>query len=161
MSGSKPPSDLPSDERPHPNLALVHRELRRPGAILMLLREEDCDSNSHSFSCSWFCEQHREWAGRLKPTLRQVHVAGEKLFVDYGGRARQTVSDNLKAGITPACFHEPMINRTCADLARHYRTAIVPAQPYRPRDEAKVEVGLPRAAGIALFWLSSACPSQR
>ena len=51
--------------------------------------------------------------------------------------------------------------RTYADLARHYRTAIVPAQPYRPRDEAKVEVGLPRAAGIALFWLSSACPSRR
>jgi hypothetical protein len=35
------------------------------------------------------------------------------------------------------------------------------AQPYRPRDEAKVEVGLPRAAGIALFWLSSACPGRR
>lgn len=139
----------------------------------------------------------KEWAGRLKPTLRQVHVAGEKLFVDYsghtmevvdgltgevrstqifvavlgasnytyaeaslsqslpdwiashvrafaffGGVARQTVSDNLKAGITRACFHEPMVNRTYADLARHYRTAIVPARPYRPRDKAKVEVGV-------------------
>jgi transposase len=56
--------------------------------------------------------------------------------------ARQTVSDNLKAGITRACFHEPMVNRTYADLARHYRTAIVPARPYRPRDKAKVEVGV-------------------
>jgi transposase len=136
-------------------------------------------------------------AGRLKPTLRQLHVAGEKLFVDYsghtmevvdgltgevrstqifvavlgasnytyaeaslsqslpdwiashvrafsffGGVARQTVSDNLKAGITRACFHEPMVNQTYADLARHYRTAIVPARPYRPRDKAKVEVGV-------------------
>ena len=146
---------------------------------------------------SWFCERYNEWAGRLKPTLRQVHVAGEKLFVDYsghtlevvdgltgevrsvqifvavlgasnytyaeasftqslpdwiashvrafayfGGTARQTVSDNLKAGITRACFHEPMVNRTYADLARHYRTAIVPARPHRPRDKAKVEVGV-------------------
>lgn len=56
--------------------------------------------------------------------------------------ARQTVSDNLKAGITRACFHEPMVNRTYADLARHYRTAIVPARPYRPRDKAKVEIGV-------------------
>ncbi|MET4483737.1 transposase [Bradyrhizobium sp. F1.13.3] len=159
--------------------------------------EEYCDANSDGFSYSWFCERYKEWAGRLKPTLRQVHVAGEKLFVDYsghtmevvdglsgevrstqvfvavlgasnytyaeaslsqslpdwiashvrafayfGGVARQTVSDNLKAGITRACFHEPMVNRTYADLARHYRTAILPARPYRPRDKAKVEVGV-------------------
>lgn len=192
-----PPSDRPGDERPHPDWALVHRELRRPNVTLMLLWEEYCDGNSDSFRYPWFCERYREWAGRLKPTLRQVHVAGEKLFVDYsghttevvggltgevlsaqifvavlgasnytyaeaslsqslpdwiashvrtfayfGGVARQTVSDNLKAGITRACFHEPMVNRTYADLTRHYRTAIVPARPYRPRDKAKVEVGV-------------------
>ncbi|HZR87929.1 MAG TPA: IS21 family transposase [Bradyrhizobium sp.] len=192
-----PPSDRPSNERPHPDWALVHRELRRPNVTLMLLWEEYCDANSDSFSYAWFCERYKEWAGRLKPTLRQVHVAGEKLFVDYaghtmevvdglsgevrstqifvavlgasnytyaeasltqslpdwiashvrafayfGGTTRQTVSDNLKAGITRACFHEPMVNRTYADLARHYRTAIVPARPYRPRDKAKVEVGV-------------------
>jgi transposase len=48
----------------------------------------------------------------------------------------------VKAAITQACFHEPMVNRTYADLASHYRTAIVPARPYRPRDKAKVEVGV-------------------
>jgi len=192
-----PPSDLPSEQRPQPDWALVHRELRRPNVTLMLLWEEYCDANSDGFSYSWFCERYKEWAVCLKPTLRQVHIAGEKLFVDYsghtmevvdglsgevrttqifvavlgasnytyaeaslsqslpdwiashvrafayfGGTARQTVSDNLKAGITRACFHEPMINRTYADLARHYRTAIVPARPYRPRDKAKVEVGV-------------------
>lgn len=192
-----PPSDLPGDERPQPDWALVHRELRRPNVTLMLLWEEYCGANSDSFSYSWFCERYKEWAGRLKPTLRQVHIAGEKLFVDYsghtmevvdglsgevrttqifvavlgasnytyaeaslsqslpdwiashvrafayfGGTARQTVSDNLKAGITRACFHEPMVNRTYADLARHYGTAIIPARPYRPRDKAKVEVGV-------------------
>jgi transposase len=34
------------------------------------------------------------------------------------------------------------VNRTYADLARHYGTAIVPARPYKPRDKAKVEVGV-------------------
>ena len=52
------------------------------------------------------------------------------------------MSDNLKAGIARACFHEPMVNRTYADLARHYETAILPARPYRPKDKAKAEVGV-------------------
>ena len=55
---------------------------------------------------------------------------------------RQTVSDNLRSGVTRACFHEPLVNRTYADLARHYGTAIIPARPYKPRDKAKVEVGV-------------------
>jgi len=192
-----PPSDLPSDERPQPDWAFVHRELRRPSVTLMLLWEEYCDKTADGFSYSWFCERYKEWAGRLKLSLRQIHIAGEKLFVDYsghtmevvdglsgevlavqifvavlgasnytfaeatltqslpdwisshvrafaflGGVAQQTVSDNLKAGITRACFHEPMVNRTYADLARHYGTAILPARPYRPKDKAKVEVGV-------------------
>jgi transposase len=49
-----------------------------------------------------------------------------------GGVPRQIVSDNLKAGITKACFYEPTVNRTYADMAAHYRTAIIPARPYKP-----------------------------
>ena len=60
------PSNRPSDERPQPDWALVHRELRRPNVTLMLLWEEYCDANSDSFSYSWFCERYKEWAGRLQ-----------------------------------------------------------------------------------------------
>ncbi|HZD91758.1 MAG TPA: IS21 family transposase, partial [Pseudolabrys sp.] len=67
------------------------------------------------------------------------HVA---MLAFFGGVPRQIVSDNLRAGITRACFYEPQVNRTYADMARHYRTAIVPARPYKPRDKAKVEVGV-------------------
>ncbi len=55
-----------------------------------------------------------------------------------GGAPRQIVSDNLRAGITRACFYEPLVNRTYADMASHYGTAIIPARPYKPRDKAKV-----------------------
>jgi transposase len=55
---------------------------------------------------------------------------------------RQIVSDNLKSGISKACFYEPTVNRTYAEMATHYGTAIVPARPYKPRDKAKVEVGV-------------------
>jgi hypothetical protein len=34
------------------------------------------------------------------------------------------------------------VNRIYADMAAHYRTAIIPARPYKPRDKAKVEVGV-------------------
>lgn len=60
----------------------------------------------------------------------------------FGGVPEQIVSDNLKAGVTKACFHEPQINRTYADMAAHYDTAILPARPYKPRDKAKAEVGV-------------------
>jgi hypothetical protein len=36
-------------------------------------------------------EQYREWASRLKPTLRQVHVAGEKVLVDYSGHTLEVI----------------------------------------------------------------------
>ena len=192
-----PPPAIAADQRPMPDWAWVHRELRRPNVTLALLWEEYRAGAPDGFGYSWFCDLYRGWAGRLKPTMRQTHIAGEKLFVDFAGRtgevvdgltgeiipvqifvavlgassftyaeavwsqklpdwiaahvrafayfggvARQTVSDNLKAGITKACFHEPMVNRTYADMARHYGTAIVPARPYKPRDKAKVEVGV-------------------
>ena len=35
---------------------------------------------------SRFCEQYREWAGRLDLVMRQEHRAGEKLFIDYAGQ---------------------------------------------------------------------------
>jgi transposase len=69
----------------------VHRELRRPNVTLMLLWEEYCDSSCDNFSYSWFCERYKEWAGRLKPTLRQVHVAGEKLFIDNSGHTLEVI----------------------------------------------------------------------
>jgi len=95
-----PPSDLPSNERLHPDWSLVHRELRRPNVTLMLLWEEYCDTTSDGFSYSWFCERYKEWAGRLKPTLRQVHVAGEKLFVDYSGHTMEVI-DGLTGEVIP------------------------------------------------------------
>jgi transposase len=37
----------------------------------------------------------------------------------FGGVTAQIVSDNLKAGVTKACFYDPAINRTYADMAAH------------------------------------------
>ena len=62
-----------------------------------------------------------------------------RAFDFFGGVTAQIVSDNLKAGVTKACFYDPAINRTYADMAAHYDTAVVPARPHKPKDKAKVE----------------------
>src|ERR1700749_2546442 len=63
-------------------------------------------------------------------------------FAFLGGVTRQVVCDNLKAGVTTACRYEPGINRSYADMATHYGTAIVPTRVRKPREKAKVEVAV-------------------
>jgi transposase len=60
----------------------------------------------------------------------------------YGGVATLTVPDNLKAGVTRACFYDPELNRTYLELARHYGTVVVPTRTGHPRDKAAVEAGV-------------------
>jgi transposase len=146
--------------------------LRRKGVTLQLVWEEYRAAHPNGYGRSWFCELYRAWEGRLSPTMRQAHVAGEKLFVDYagttidivdaktgevhacqlfvaalgassftyaeatftqtlpdwigshtrafgfyGGVPALVVSDNLKSGVTKACFYEPGVNRAYAEMA--------------------------------------------
>jgi transposase len=192
-----PPPAVSPDRRPPPDWPALHRELKRPGVTLSLLWEEYRSVHPGGYGYSRFCDLYRDWRGRLNPTMRQAHVVGEKLFVDYagatmevidgltgeirtaqvfvatlgassytyaeatwtqalpdwigshirafayfGGVPRQVVPDNLKSGVVKACLYDPEINRTYAGMAAHYDTAIVPARPRKPRDKAKVEVGV-------------------
>ncbi|WP_423868437.1 IS21 family transposase [Bradyrhizobium sp.] len=190
------PAAAAKDWRSLPDWPAVHRELRRKGVTLQLVWEEYRATHPDGYS----------------PTMRQAHVAGEKLFVDYagttidifdattgevhacqlfvaalgassytyaeatatqslpdwigshtrafaffGGVPAMVVSDNLKSGITKACFYEPAVNRAYAEMAAHYGTAIVPARPRKPRDKAKVEV----AVQVATRWIIAKLRNRR
>jgi transposase len=65
--------------------------------------------------------------------------AHTRAFATFGAVPALVVSDNLKSGVIRACFYEPEVNRSYAEMAAHYGTAILPARPYKPRDKAKVE----------------------
>jgi hypothetical protein len=52
----------------------------------MLLWQEYRASAPEGYGYSRFCELYDEWESRLSPTMRQVHPAGERLFVDYAGQ---------------------------------------------------------------------------
>jgi len=207
-----PPQAVAKDQRPLPDWPALHRELKRPGVTLQLLWEEHRARHPQGYGYSRFCELYRAWAKRLSPTMRQTHIAGERLFVDYagtkvqvfdattgemltaelfvaalgassytwaeatwtqtlpdwigshtrayaflGGVPAMTVSDNLRSGITKACFYEPAVNRSYAEMAAHYDTAIIPARPRKPRDKAKVEA----AVLLATRWIIAKLRNRR
>jgi transposase len=83
-----PPTVASKERRPRPDWATVHRELRRPGVTLQLLWEEYRAAHPDGYGYSHYCELYRAWEGRLSPTMRQSHIAGERMFVDYARRSR-------------------------------------------------------------------------
>ena len=182
-----------------PDFAAIHTEMRRKGMTLQLLWEEYMAAHDEQrvYQYSQFCTHYRAWKGRLKRSMRQNHLAGDKLFIDYAGptvpiidpgtgEIRQAqifvavlgassytyceatwsqslsdfldshvralryfggapvllVPDNLKAAVTKASRYEPQINRSYQDLATHYGSVVLPTRPYKPKDKAKVEVGV-------------------
>jgi len=67
----------------------------------------------------------------------------------YGAAPRILVPDNVKAGVTRACWYDPELNPSYLDLARWYSLAVLPTRPYHPRDKAAVEA----AVQVAERWM--------
>jgi transposase len=190
--------------RPRPDPTWLHTELRRAGVTLELLHLEYLQQHPTGYRYSAFCGHYRAWLERQRRSMRQVHPAGEKLFLDYSGKKPEIVDpatglvspvelfvavlgasnytyveatetqrtadfiqshsrtveylggvpalivpDQLKTGVRDACRYEPILQRTYAEWAAHYQTAILPARPAKPRDKAKAEVGVQ----IAQRWI--------
>ncbi|WP_198947748.1 IS21 family transposase [Haematobacter missouriensis] len=72
--------------RPEPNWAELAVELRKPGVTLLILWEEYRAVHPGGYGYSRFCDLFRCFERRLSPTMRQEHVAGDKVFVDYSGK---------------------------------------------------------------------------
>lgn len=72
--------------------------------------------------------------------LRDWIGAHCRMFEFFGGATKVLVSDNLKSGVSRASRYEPELNPTYEDMARHYRTAVIPARPKKPHDKAKAKV---------------------
>lgn len=63
----------------------VQEELKRRGVTLVLLWQEYRSEHPDGYGYSRFCDLYGAWRKRLSATMRQMHVAGEKLFVDWAG----------------------------------------------------------------------------
>jgi len=71
---------------PCPDWSFVHTELRKKGVTLRLLWVEYREAHPDGYGYSQFCTLYRDWAKRLKPSMRLSHKGGEKVFVDYAGQ---------------------------------------------------------------------------
>jgi len=180
------PETPPTTQRPPPDVVRMHTELARQGVTLQLLWLEYRAVHPTGYSYSQYCERYRQFARRLRPSMRQVHRAGEKLFVDFAGKRPHLVDphtgelvpvelfvgsvgasgliyaeatrtqdlatwipDNLKSAVTLAHPYEPEVNRTYAELARHYGAVVIPTRVRKPRDKPRVEVSVQ----IAERWI--------
>ena len=90
----------PAANRARPDCAHIHRELKRNGVTLQLLWEEYLDVHPSGYRYTQFCEIYRQWARRLRPSMRQVHRAGEKVFIDFSGK-RPALVDRRTGELRP------------------------------------------------------------
>jgi transposase len=94
----------PGVVRAAPDCPRMHQELKRVGVTLQLLWEEYRETHLDGYGYSQFCEIYRRWAGRLKPSMRQVHRVGEKTFVDFSGKRPGIVNPKTGEEISVELF---------------------------------------------------------
>jgi transposase len=110
---------LVSPQRPRehvqPDYPRVHHELRRKGMTLMLLweeyRAEFADRQTYAYS--QYCDNYRRFAKSLKRSMRQIHRAGEKLFIDFAGPTIG-LTDGSRAHIFVAAMGASSYTFACA-----------------------------------------------
>ena len=69
-----------------PDCNYIHNELKKKKVTLALLYEEYKEANQDNYySYTQFREYYSRFKKKINPSMKQVHVAGEKVFVDYSG----------------------------------------------------------------------------
>ena len=123
-----------SKARPLPDWAEIHSELGRKGVTLALLHVEYLERHPDGYAYTQFCGYYRRWRGRQKRSMRQVHRAGEKLFIDYSGKKPEIVDPTsgevrevelfvAVLGASSCTYAEATESQQSADfIASHVRT---------------------------------------
>jgi len=88
---------------PVPDWSTVHQELKKHKHLtLELLHEEYTkDYPDGHYGYTWFCNHYKAYAKKLTPSMRQIHKAGEKVFIDFSG-LRMPIADPLSGEVTYA-----------------------------------------------------------
>jgi transposase len=112
-------------DRPEPDLVHLHQELRRQGVTLELLHLEYLAQYPTGYRYSAFCARYRAWRQRQRLSMRQVHQAGEKAFVDYAG-LHPTLVDVQTGALDPVELFVAVLgasNFTFAEATRTQQSA--------------------------------------
>lgn len=107
-------------DRPLPDFELWHRELKIRGVTIELLWQEYRADHPTGYSYVHVSRLYKRWARKLNITMRQIHRAGEKLFVDYSGK-RLPITDRETGEVTMAEIFVAVMgasNKTYAEAGR-------------------------------------------
>ena len=70
-----------------PDCEWIQQELKHKGVTLQLLHEEyKSEYPAKFYKYTRFCEIYSQWKKVQKVSMRQQHVYGEEMFIDYGGQ---------------------------------------------------------------------------
>ncbi|RYZ67902.1 MAG: IS21 family transposase [Proteobacteria bacterium] len=113
------------------DFAWVHTELSKTGVTLQLLVSEYQEAavarqnGTRPYQYSQFCDLYTAWRKTLSYSMRQVHRAGERLFVDYSGK-RPSVVDAATGELVPVELFVAVLgasNYTYAEATRSQQKA--------------------------------------
>jgi transposase len=118
-------SEQGADLRTAPDPKYIHVERKKPGVTLELLHLEYLEKNPNGYRYTQFCELYRRWVKSHRLSMRQVHRAGEKLFVDYSGK-KPCIVDPKTGVVTEVELFVAVLgasNYTYAEATRTQRSA--------------------------------------
>jgi transposase len=85
------PKSLAASHKPEPDYKQVHLEFAKKGVTLELLWQEYRQQYPEGYGYSQFCDLYGKWRSKLDISMRQTHVPGEKLFVDFAGQTVEII----------------------------------------------------------------------
>jgi hypothetical protein len=126
LGRNEPPRRAPID------FAWVHRELRRVGVTLQQLWFEYREAAASGpqtgcapYSYSQFCDLYAAFRGKVDVTMRQVHLAGEKVFIDYSGK-KSSIVDSVTGEVTEVELFVAVLGASNYTFAEATRTQTLP-----------------------------------
>jgi transposase len=111
--------------RPLPDPAYIHAERSRPGVTLEVLHLEYLEQCPSGYHYSQFCEVYRRWAKKHRLSMRQIHRAGEKLFVDFSGK-KPSIVDPATGEVTEVELFVAVLGASNYTYAEATRTQQLP-----------------------------------
>ena len=87
--------------RPKPDVEYIDKEIRKRGVTYLLLWQEYKEQHPDGYGYTQFKKIYHKYRKKLNPSMRQIHLNGEKLFVDYSG-VTVPIYDNKTGVITKA-----------------------------------------------------------
>jgi transposase len=89
------------DRRPLPDFEALHNALKIRGVTMELMWQEYRADHPNGYSYVHVLRLYNRWARKLNITMRQIHRAGEKMYVDYSGK-RLPITDRKTGEVTMA-----------------------------------------------------------